>query len=418
MRVKLRRRATTGHNAALLAALSLFLASCTSATDPSLDMGMPGFSAPAANMTASTDEVVVNDASPPAAAPAASLPDQVAFVPATSPKVSEFPVAPDGVAVQPQAPDEVAAAAEGSRGADKVDAAAADPAKSAQPAEPALPVETAAVASAAAPPDKPVDDSANAAEPATPSDYPVYVTATDPTQPIAPKKKSFLSSFFGSTPAKAAPARNLEPKPAETKVASLAATPPKAKAIIELGDQEAADEKPVRASFSGSDNALPGVRQSALFEIKRKSGIDDDSDVDVHEDEDLGPIQVASAGGLARLSPNGLLRQTESVDVACLKPSLVRVLKQIEAHYGKKIMVTSGYRSPARNRRARGAKNSLHMYCAAADIQIPGVSKWELASYARAMTGRGGVGTYCHTNSIHVDVGPERDWNWRCRRRR
>jgi uncharacterized protein YcbK (DUF882 family) len=33
------------------------------------------------------------------------------------------------------------------------------------------------------------------------------------------------------------------------------------------------------------------------------------------------------------------------------------------------------------------------------------------------MPGRGGVGTYCHTNSVHVDVGPERDWNWRCRRR-
>jgi len=27
------------------------------------------------------------------------------------------------------------------------------------------------------------------------------------------------------------------------------------------------------------------------------------------------------------------------------------------------------------------------------------------------------VGTYCHTESVHVDVGPERDWNWRCRRR-
>lgn len=58
------------------------------------------------------------------------------------------------------------------------------------------------------------------------------------------------------------------------------------------------------------------------------------------------------------------------------------------------------------------------MYCAAADIQIQGVSKWELANYVRAMPGRGGVGTYCHTDSVHVDVGPERDWNWRCRRRK
>ncbi|TIU41750.1 MAG: DUF882 domain-containing protein, partial [Mesorhizobium sp.] len=170
--------------------------------------------------------------------------------------------------------------------------------------------------------------------------------------------------------------------------------------------------------ITGSD-ALPGVRQTALFEIKRKSGLDDESDVDLNEDE--GPIggsyQVASAAGMARLAPNGLLKQNESVDVACLKPSLVRVLKTIEGHYGRKMTVTSGYRDPARNRRANGAKNSLHMYCAAADIQVPGVSKWELASYIRSMPGRGGVGTYCHTESVHVDVGPERDWNWRCRRR-
>ena len=68
-------------------------------------------------------------------------------------------------------------------------------------------------------------------------------------------------------------------------------------------------------------------------------------------------------------------------------------------------------------RQVRGAKNSMHMYCAAADIQISGVSKWELAKYLRSMPGRGGVGTYCHTESVHVDIGPERDWNWRCRRR-
>ena len=42
-------------------------------------------------------------------------------------------------------------------------------------------------------------------------------------------------------------------------------------------------------------DALPGVRQTALFEIKRKSGIDDDSDVDLHEDEEPSPIRLASA---------------------------------------------------------------------------------------------------------------------------
>jgi uncharacterized protein YcbK (DUF882 family) len=163
---------------------------------------------------------------------------------------------------------------------------------------------------------------------------------------------------------------------------------------------------------------LPGVRDGAtLYEISRRSGLDDDSDIDLHEGEEPA-VRVASAAGLARLAPNGLVTQTDHVDVACLKPSLVRVLKAVERNYGRKIIVTSGYRSPDKNRRARGARNSLHMYCAAADVQVEGVSKWELASFVRSMPGRGGVGTYCHTDSVHIDVGPERDWNWRCRRRK
>ena len=124
---------------------------------------------------------------------------------------------------------------------------------------------------------------------------------------------------------------------------------------------------------------------------------------------------MASAAGMARLAPNGLLKQRETVDTACLKPKLVRMLKQVERHFGKQMIVTSGYRSPAYNKKVRGAEKSQHMYCAAVDVQLPGVSKWELAKYVRAMPGRGGVGTYCHA-SIHIDIGPERDWNWKCRR--
>ncbi|WP_292121747.1 YcbK family protein [Mesorhizobium sp.] len=256
----------------------------------------------------------------------------------------------------------------------------------------------------------------------------VYVTAGEPPQPqVAAPKKSLFASLFSTTPASAAPAplinsRSSDQLAAQAKTATAAPAP--AKPIVELASATPA-AKPVQLAslddpsyhITGAD-ALPGVRQTALFEIKRKSGIDDESDVDLNEDEGGGgSYQVASAAGMARLAPNGLLKQNESVDVACLKPSLVRVLKTIEGHFGRKMVVTSGYRDPSRNRRANGAKNSLHMYCAAADIQLPGVSKWELASYVRSMPGRGGVGTYCHTESVHVDVGPERDWNWRCRRR-
>lgn len=286
------------------------------------------------------------------------------------------------------------------------------------------PVQTAQQTDAVAQKIAAADAAATAPKPAAAPvmNNPVYVTAGEAPQAEAPKKKGFLASMFGATPASATPAPLLNPRSGEQP--TVQAKPAPAKPIITLASADST-AKPIQLASTGDEaghitgsDALPGVRQTALFEIKRKSGLDDESDVDLNEDEGSGgSYQVASAAGMARLAPNGLLKQNESVDVACLKPSLVRVLKTIEGHYGRKMMVTSGYRDPARNRRANGAKNSLHMYCAAADIQVPGVSKWELANYIRTMPGRGGVGTYCHTESVHVDVGPERDWNWRCRRR-
>jgi uncharacterized protein YcbK (DUF882 family) len=157
------------------------------------------------------------------------------------------------------------------------------------------------------------------------------------------------------------------------------------------------------------------VRADSLFQISRRASVDDEGDGDLYRQR--GGVQVASAAGLARLAPNGLLTQSARVEVDCLQPALVRKLRSIENHFGRRLVVTSGYRTPPRNRRAGGAPNSLHMYCAAADIQVEGVSKWDLAEYVRNMPGRGGVGTYCHTESVHVDIGPARDWNWRCRRR-
>jgi uncharacterized protein YcbK (DUF882 family) len=231
--------------------------------------------------------------------------------------------------------------------------------------------------------------------------------------PQPPKKRGgFFSNLFASEPYQPRTAQRPQVQPTRAFAAAAAPGP------VSAGLAAAATEQRVAATrASTAPGALPGVRESALFEIRRGNGAADESDIDLHEDDE-GEVQVASAAGLARLAPNGLVVQTDRVDVACLKPSLVRVLKQIEGRYGRKVMVTSGYRSPPNNRRARGAKNSLHMYCAAADIKVDGVTKFELAQYLRTMPGRGGVGTYCHTDAVHIDVGPERDWNWRCRRKK
>ncbi len=157
-------------------------------------------------------------------------------------------------------------------------------------------------------------------------------------------------------------------------------------------------------------NALPGVRSASMFATA--------GDTEPAHDDASGTIEVASLPGLARLAPNGLWLQTEKVETGCFKPELMQVLKIVENHYGRKVMVTSGLRDLKHNRSAGGRRQSLHTTCEAADIQIPGISKWKLAEYLRTIPGRGGVGTYCHTESVHIDIGTERDWNWRCRRRK
>lgn len=291
-----------------------------------------------------------------------TLPDAVAVVPSASPTAEK---------VAEPTPAETVEVAESEK---------AEEAETVAKAETQQPGEAAATAAA--------EDETAKAQAET-----VAVTA-----PSAEKKRGFLSTLWSNKPRPAAP---VDMRPGK-KLVVASATPARKPA-----------GKRVKPLIGG--DALPGVRRdNNLFDISRKSGLNDDSDIDLDENE--GSYRVASAAGLARLAPNGLLTQREGVDVACLKPSLVRVLKKVERHYGKRVVVTSGYRSPAYNRKARGARNSLHMYCAAADIQIDGVTKWELARYLRSMPGRGGVGTYCHTKSVHVDVGPERDWNWRCRR--
>lgn len=373
------RLASRKPRAAYAALVSLFLAGCTAGGLESLEVTNPSFASPTVDVAAAETDVQASG-TPLTVEQQAEI-DTANFVPAAKPgngaTTGDVPATADA----PAKP--------------LIDLAA-KPAETA-PAESTAADEQVAVAPIPAPREPDTRPQAAAAE--TP------VVANSFAAPQTPKKKGFLAGFFSQTqqdaPVMSAPA------------------PAKPKPVIQLASIDPTEKTEVRASLGTESlgSALPGVRQSSLFEITRRDSLNDDSDVDVHEDEE-SPVQYASAAGMARLAPNGLLKQRESVDVACLKPSLVRMLKQVEQKFGKRAIVTSGYRSPEYNKRVRGARKSMHMYCAAADVQVEGVSKWDLAQYVRGMPGRGGVGTYCHTNSVHIDVGPERDWNWKCRRRK
>ncbi|WP_240535031.1 YcbK family protein [Notoacmeibacter marinus] len=281
------------------------------------------------------------------------------------------------------------------------------------PTSPAARLAPPSVASAAAPAPIRLADRKDARETAEPDARELAATAMAPVEPPA-----------GIPQPIRLPQNDIPRAKGQGEVALALAAPPSpirlerpVSASMQPLPQPVTSRPPTTQQVVGVGNpVLPGVDKDRLFEIERKDGRTDNSDIDLDEADQ--PIRLASLSGLARLAPNGLKTQHEGVDVKCLKPALVRVLNQVEKKFGRPVIVTSGFRSRQRNARARGAKRSLHMFCAAADIQVEGVSKWTLAEYLRSMDGRGGVGTYCHTKSVHIDVGPERDWNWRCKRRR
>lgn len=253
------------------------------------------------------------------------------------------------------------------------------------------------------------------AEVALPDNVPIPKTAR--TALVAEAASGNAADLALATPVETTTQAGLaETKSKPRNMVTLASLFADKRAAKEQFDGDRFAEQPRRVINRDSANATQKASLGTLPGVSTANAMFSTEHSESEEVEDDAPQfkEVASLAGLARLAPNGLWLQTAKVKTGCFKPELLQVLKTIEKHYDKPIIVTSGLRDLKRNR----AKQSLHTRCEAADIQISGVSKWELAEYLRSMPGRGGVGTYCHTESVHIDIGTERDWNWRCRRRK
>ena len=86
-------------------------------------------------------------------------------------------------------------------------------------------------------------------------------------------------------------------------------------------------------------------------------------------------------------------------------------MRVIQNVFGKKLTITSGFRSPERNAKVGGAKNSAHMRGNAVDISTGGMStddKIKLIQIASAV-GIGGIGVYSG-GALHFDVEGRRSW--------
>jgi zinc D-Ala-D-Ala carboxypeptidase len=102
----------------------------------------------------------------------------------------------------------------------------------------------------------------------------------------------------------------------------------------------------------------------------------------------------------------------KDVNAFCISPKLRVALMEFEGHFGKKIVMSSGYRDPFYNGKVGGADGSYHMKCMAADFFIPGVDKRKLIAYAVRNGNVGGLGCYPGRDFIHIDVR-DRPRGWR-----
>lgn len=118
--------------------------------------------------------------------------------------------------------------------------------------------------------------------------------------------------------------------------------------------------------------------------------------------------------GNKKLSKNFKVREfacSDGSDPVFVAPELVNVLQKIRTHFGKAVTITSAYRTPAHNKSVGGTVYSQHLYGAAADIKISGVSPKKVAAYAETLLPKsGGIGIYA--TFTHIDVRQARSrWN-------
>ena len=123
------------------------------------------------------------------------------------------------------------------------------------------------------------------------------------------------------------------------------------------------------------------------------------------------------ADGSRRLALSFTVREfrcRDGSDAIMIDQTLVVLLQAIREHFGKAVVITSGYRTATHNTAVGGSKSSQHLLGKAADIQVADTTVEAVAAYAESlMPDWGGVGRYPVKAGrakgwVHVDTRPNK----------
>ena len=99
----------------------------------------------------------------------------------------------------------------------------------------------------------------------------------------------------------------------------------------------------------------------------------------------------------------------DGTDLIKIDDELVEKLQIIRAYYNKPVIINSGYRTYAHNKKVGGSTNSQHLLGKACDIVVKGISPKTVGEFAKKI-GFTGVGIY--KDFVHVDTRPNVSyWN-------
>lgn len=106
-----------------------------------------------------------------------------------------------------------------------------------------------------------------------------------------------------------------------------------------------------------------------------------------------------AAEGTQHLTPHFRVQEfacQDGSDPVFVEEELTALLEAIRQHFGRPVIITSGFRTAAHNAAlAQASPHSQHLYGRAADFRVEGVSVAEAAAYAETLLpGRGGIGRY------------------------